>query len=211
LNGVFHHFRRVQTFVSFLSFPALQSFLSCVSKFLSKMPSTIVDTYTGQTLTWGMSLEDYAPIKALGERQVFHGPEPPPHGQTSQGWPEQHLFFYTEKGIDSLDRKMSKEEFQAEQAELRKWHTAKKYTYDNQLTMDIAWDRKREPHRRRFLYLMDILSSWGCYECQELHRQEHGVMKKRCTCAVCDGCESKYCGGCSSSYDPYNDNDECEY
>jgi hypothetical protein len=166
------------------------------------LAQSILDTKTGQLLTWGMRLEDYASIKAIGECPIYHGPKPPAYGQTSWGWPEQHVLFYESKGIESVHnlkaQGISQEEFQAEQRELQRWYKITKEMREIQYNLYDVWIRDCEPHRIRFLNLMDRLSSWGCYECEVLYRFEEGHMKRHgcCDCHECEGCGSKFCYGC---------------
>jgi hypothetical protein len=161
---------------------------------------------TGQLLNWGMTLEEYEPIQEIGERPIYYGPKPPAYGQTSWGFPEQHILFYESEGIESVDYKkrgITFEEFKAEQKILQRWYNITKEMREIQYKLDDVWYKKREPHRRHFLRIMDGLSTWGCYECEVLYRLENGRMKYHgcCDCDLCEGCGSKFCSGCAACYD----------
>ncbi len=144
-----------------------------------------------------MTLEDYAPVKTIGPCPMYYGPKPPAVGYTSWGWPEQYVLFYQSKGIESVSGYIPKEEFNAEQAELRRWDAITKAMREIQSALDRNWLAARDPHRIRFYSQMDQLSAMGCYYCEHIyHTYEGGYKLHHCMCHDCETCGSKYCEGC---------------
>jgi hypothetical protein len=144
----------------------------------------VEDPATGQLLFWGMRLEDYEPIKAVGPRPVYYGPVPRPYG--TQMWSgTKDAWYWLDEGIHSLD-KLNKEDLNAKQREIERVYQQYQAMRDIQLRLDNIWYSKREPHRQRFYELMDRLSI-QCYYCEHAHHAHEGGTKRE----YCE-CESEY-------------------
>jgi hypothetical protein len=156
----------------------------------------IEDPRTGQLLTWGMRLEDYEPIKGIGERPVIYGPWPRPYGSMSWSF-GQDAWYWPDEGMHSLDN-LNKEELNAKQREIQRVYRQYEAMREAQNHLDEIWYSKREPYKRQFYSLMDRLSTWGCYQCEALD------YRKMCVCEECEGCGSKHCSGCYPE-------DDCDY
>lgn len=173
----------------------------------SKKPvKSIVDRYTGQTLTWGMTLDEYEPIKAIGPCPKYIGPRPPYIGHvTTRKWSTFNLYgtqdfdsiLYDESvGFEHFDS-MSRDELLAEQKRIEPLYNLQNEIYTINSELSDKWHKIREPHRRQFFYLMDKLSSLRCYECEYIYPIEHdGRTKSACDCSLCEVCGDKYCDGC---------------
>ena len=158
--------------------------------------ASILDPRTGLTLTWGMHLEDYEPIKVIGERPVIYGPWPRPYATRSWCF-GQDAWYFPDEGIDSLEH-LNKEELQAKQREVHRVYRQYEAMREAQMRLDETWYRKYNPYKRHFYRLMDSISTWGCYQCEAID------YRKMCVCHDCEGCGSKYCDGCDP--DGYDSN-----
>ncbi len=153
-------------------FPSRSEFCGSVGDtVVPTIPTSIVCRYTGQTLTWGMTLEDYEPIKAIGPKPIYYGPNPPAFGQTRWTFPELSRW---------------------------NWYTITKAMTSIQNALDNNWHKARRTHYIRFYSQMDLISKTGCYYCEYVYPlDEDGYTIDYCQCVNCDGCESKFCPGCS--------------